>query len=266
MVNWAGKDVVDVSDRQPPPSLVEEQREATRARIRRAAMEVVARRGFDATVEEIAQSSGVSPRTIFRHYTSHDRLIFATVNDIFEACGRPAEDLGDDVDGWLESIALTIHTRNIEILGDAFWDIHSPSSKTSEVLSEVNTLRPRIPSPRGGLPDDHRLGGSRRQRRASQGSGACIRSLFLGVRHAGTHRRFQPIARPDRVPDRRTSENVLSHAVRDQQTRDEEIEAIPVRTDDSGTAVASKAVTGVDAAKEPQMPTDSELPSEGTPT
>jgi AcrR family transcriptional regulator len=104
-------------------------------------MEVVARRGFDATVDEIAQTSGVSPRTIFRHYTSHDRLILATVNDIFEACGRPAEDLGDDLDAWLESIAVTIHTRNIEILGDAFWDVHSPSSKTSEVLSGVSAVR-----------------------------------------------------------------------------------------------------------------------------
>jgi AcrR family transcriptional regulator len=126
---------------QPSLSLAEEQREATRARIRRAAMEVVARRGFDATVEEIAQSSGVSPRTIFRHYASHDRLIVATVKDIFAACGRPAQEIGDDVDAWIESMALTIHTRNVEILGDAFWDIHSPSSMTSEVLSEVNALR-----------------------------------------------------------------------------------------------------------------------------
>ncbi|MGH9207847.1 MAG: TetR/AcrR family transcriptional regulator, partial [Acidimicrobiales bacterium] len=126
------------TDGQPPPSLADEQREATRSRIRRAAMDVVALRGFDATVDEIAQLSGVSPRTIFRHYTSHDRLIVATVKDIFEACGRPAEDLGDDLGAWIESMAQTIHTRNIEILGDAFWDIHSPSSKTSEVLSEVN--------------------------------------------------------------------------------------------------------------------------------
>jgi AcrR family transcriptional regulator len=141
MTNDAEREAVDRSERQPSPSLAEEQRDITRNRIRRAAIEVVARRGFDATVLEIAQSSGVSPRTVFRHYASHDELIVATVKDIFAACGRPAEELGDDVDAWLEQMAVTIHTRNIEILGDAFWDIHSPSSRASEVLSEVNELR-----------------------------------------------------------------------------------------------------------------------------
>jgi len=108
-------------------------------------MEVVARRGFDATVEEIAQLSGVSPRTIFRHYQSHDRLIVATVKDMWEACGqRPIEGLpspSEDLDGWLEGLALTIHTRNAEIIGEAFWDIHAPNHKDSEALSEVPDLR-----------------------------------------------------------------------------------------------------------------------------
>ena len=108
-------------------------------------MEVVARRGFDATVEEIAQLSGVSPRTIFRHYKSHDQLIVATVKDMWEACGeRPIEGLpnpDDDLDGWLDGLALTIHTRNAEIIGEAFWDIHAPNQKDSEALSEVPDLR-----------------------------------------------------------------------------------------------------------------------------
>jgi AcrR family transcriptional regulator len=132
---------MDEPDRRPPQSLAEEQRDLTRSRIRRAAMKVVARRGFNATLDEVAQVSGVSPRTIFRHYGSHDRLILATVKDIFDECGRPANDLGDDVDGWLEGLALTIHTRNAEILGYAFWDTHAPHSDSSEVLSEVHTVR-----------------------------------------------------------------------------------------------------------------------------
>jgi AcrR family transcriptional regulator len=144
---------------QPPSSLVGEQQQLTRARISQAAMEVVALRGFDATVEEIAQLSGVSPRTIFRHYVSHDRLIAATVKDMFEASGRsPIEGLPrlvddldgwiqglprvvDDLDSWLERLAVTIHTRTARIFGRAFWDIHAPNSKTSEALAEVASLR-----------------------------------------------------------------------------------------------------------------------------
>jgi AcrR family transcriptional regulator len=121
-------------------------------------MEVVARRGFDATVDEIAQVSGVSPRTIFRHYESHDRLIAETVRDMFEASGRYPDvgsprdvhdldtwidslpQLVDDVDGWLEALAVTIHTRMAEVFGNAFWDIYAPPRPGSEALAQVAEL------------------------------------------------------------------------------------------------------------------------------
>ena len=135
---------MDKKQGSSPPSLAEEQQQLTRSRIRRAAMEVVARRGFDATVDEIAQLSGVSSRTIFRHYASHDQLTLATVKDMFNACGQPTEGVStptDDLDGWIEGLALTIHTRNAEILGEAFWDIHAPNRNASGALSEVDALR-----------------------------------------------------------------------------------------------------------------------------
>ena len=130
-----------------PPSLAAEQKQLTRDRIGRAAMIVVARRGFDATVEEIARESGVSPRTIFRHYATQGSLILATVKDMFEACGRRPIDglpvLEEDLDGWLEVLAVTVHTRNAEILGQAFWDLHAAHSGDSLPLAEVAALRRR---------------------------------------------------------------------------------------------------------------------------
>jgi len=127
------------------PSLTQEQHQLTRDRIREAAMEVVRLRGFDATVDEIARVSGVSPRTVFRHYASHDQLILATVKDMCEACGKkPIEGLpspSDDLDGWIEGMAVTVHTRNAEIFGEVFWDIHAPSRGARAVLSEVDALR-----------------------------------------------------------------------------------------------------------------------------
>jgi AcrR family transcriptional regulator len=126
------------------PSLAGEQTALTRSRIGRGAMEALARYGFDATVEEIAQLSGVSPRTIFRHFKTHDQLILATVKDIFEACGRPAESSAhsrDDLEVWLRELASTVHLRNAEIVGNAFWDIHIPRADPSEPLGEVERLR-----------------------------------------------------------------------------------------------------------------------------
>jgi AcrR family transcriptional regulator len=107
-------------------------------------MKVVARRGFDATVAEIAKESGVSPRTVFRYYESHDILIATTVRDMYEAFGRPIEDLAppsEGLDDWIDHLALTIHTRNAEILGDAFWDIHAPRHDPSAALSEMDAFR-----------------------------------------------------------------------------------------------------------------------------
>jgi AcrR family transcriptional regulator len=136
---------VDKTPDEIPPSLAEDQQRLTRSRIRRAAMEVVAQRGFDATVDEIAKASGVSPRTVFRHYSTHDLLIVTTVKDMYEACGRrPIEGLptpDEDLDGWIECMALTIHTRNAEILGDAFWDIHAPRLNASDALHELDGFR-----------------------------------------------------------------------------------------------------------------------------
>jgi AcrR family transcriptional regulator len=116
-------------------------------------MEVVAQRGFDAPVDEIAQRSGVSPRTIFRHYGTQDRLIATTVMEMFEACGFPARGENfdkwvtsvplprGDLDGWIEALAVTYHTRSAEILGAAFWDLHAPRSSKSAVLAEVDVMR-----------------------------------------------------------------------------------------------------------------------------
>jgi AcrR family transcriptional regulator len=108
-------------------------------------MTVVARRGFAATVDEIAKVSGVSPRTIFRHYSSHDLLIASTVRDMYEACGRrPIDGLAqptDDLEGWIDGLAITIHTRNAEIVGDAFWDIHAPRHDASWAIAELDSFR-----------------------------------------------------------------------------------------------------------------------------
>jgi AcrR family transcriptional regulator len=134
----------DQASDSPPRSLTEEQQQLTRSRIRQAAMEVVARRGFDATVDEIAQLSGVSPRTIFRHYKTQSDLIAATLQDMIEAGARPIEGLprpSDDLDGWLEGLSSVIHTRNAEIFGNVIWDLHAPSASLPAKLSEMIAAR-----------------------------------------------------------------------------------------------------------------------------
>ena len=104
-------------------------------------MQVVARHGFEATVLEIAELSGVSPRTIFRRYKSQSALIAATLQDMFEAGNRPIEGLpqpSDDLDGWLEVLTLTLHTRGVQIFGEVIWDLlHAPGAALPGAISEI---------------------------------------------------------------------------------------------------------------------------------
>ena len=104
-------------------------------------MQVVARHGFEATVAEMAELSGVSPRTIFRHYQSQSALIAATLQDMFAAGNQPIDGLprpSDDLDGWLEGLTLAIHTRNVEVFGEVIWDLlHAPKATLPADISDI---------------------------------------------------------------------------------------------------------------------------------
>jgi AcrR family transcriptional regulator len=128
------------------PTVVEEQTAFTRDRIQQGAIAALARYGFDATMDEIAELAGVSPRTVFRYFKTHDELIVSTVEAMFDACGKPAENAvhsRDDLAGWLTALAVTIHQRDAEIIGEAFWDIHNPRANAAGCLQEVDRLRRR---------------------------------------------------------------------------------------------------------------------------
>ena len=129
----------------PLPTLAQEQERVARDRIKRAARDVLARRGFDATVDEIANACGVSTRTIFRHFGSHDRLIVDVVKDMLGSWAQgPVTRLPrptDDLDGWLEGLAVTIHGLNAQFAGEAFWGIYASNCRDSPVLAELTTIR-----------------------------------------------------------------------------------------------------------------------------
>jgi AcrR family transcriptional regulator len=135
------KRVLSDTSPAPEPSLAEERSQLTRSRIRQAAMQVVAHHGFEATVLEIAELSGVSPRTIFRHYKSQSALIATTLQDMFEAGNRPIDGLprpSDDLDGWLEGLTLALHARGVQIFGEVIWDLLlAPGAALPAMISEI---------------------------------------------------------------------------------------------------------------------------------
>jgi AcrR family transcriptional regulator len=125
-------------------SLATEKRQLTEQRILRATVAAMAQRGFAATVDEIAALAGVSSRTIYRYFASHDQLIAAGIREGLTTAGQLISGLPsihDDLDGWIERIALEAHVRNATIVGAAFWDVLGPTPSTSTEIEEARALR-----------------------------------------------------------------------------------------------------------------------------
>jgi AcrR family transcriptional regulator len=110
------------------PSLREDTRSHTRERIIEGAVRAVAESGLDATVDEIAIAAGVSRRTVFRHFATHDELLVATIAEAVRIVDTsmpqpPAPD--EDIREWLHESAISVHTLLRRVVGRAFWDLYS---------------------------------------------------------------------------------------------------------------------------------------------
>lgn len=106
------------------PSLGEAQRDLARARILRAAGQVLCGRGLTATMDDVAEVAGVNRRTVFRHFATRDSLfaqaIQAGVHRYSEALPTTPED--GDLSAWLRELLLVTHRLNADN-GRVFWEI-----------------------------------------------------------------------------------------------------------------------------------------------
>jgi AcrR family transcriptional regulator len=125
-------------------SLAMEKRHLTEDRILQATMRAMAAGGFSVTVDDIAAIAGVSSRTIYRYFDTHDQLVAAGMRGMLKACESPIPGLppvDEDLDGWIDRIALASAERNVEIFGAAFWDFARPAPSDPEVIREARALR-----------------------------------------------------------------------------------------------------------------------------
>jgi AcrR family transcriptional regulator len=135
------------SSTSPRPTLREDSRNHARARIVSGAQVAVAKWGLDATVDQIADESGVSRRTVFRQFSSHAELLLATLEEIrllFEAGIPTAPSTGEDLEGWLIESTVKIHELFRSTLGRGFWDLHVDRPRISDDVTDFIAKTPQI--------------------------------------------------------------------------------------------------------------------------
>ncbi|HEX3593437.1 MAG TPA: TetR/AcrR family transcriptional regulator [Pseudonocardiaceae bacterium] len=117
------------------PSLADEQRDVARARILRAAGSVLAERGLEATVDDVAAAAGVNRRTVFRHFATRDGLFAAAIREGVRrySVHLPKPPDGDDLGAWLAELLLVTHRLNARN-GRVYWELAlRPETLTGEL-------------------------------------------------------------------------------------------------------------------------------------
>ena len=159
---------------------------------------MIARRGFDATIEEIAEASGVSPRTVFRHFPSHDLLIAEGVKEMFSELARPIEGLPDGPKiSTAGSTGCRWRSHGLDrILGRAFWDIRAPEPHNPDTMAQtLESQRLRLRWITSTAAEAWRAGGTGEPASCRR----AVRALPVGLHHPGA-RPPSSATRPSRRP------------------------------------------------------------------
>lgn len=123
-------------------SLAEEQRDHARARILRAARQVLAERGLATRVDDVAAAAGVGRRTVFRHFETRDALLAAAVTDGMRSYADhiPRPEPGTPLDEWLEQALIAVHRMNARH-GRIYWELAFAPDLDGELADVAETRR-----------------------------------------------------------------------------------------------------------------------------
>jgi AcrR family transcriptional regulator len=110
-----------------------------RGRLAKAAMDLYAERGFDATtVAEIAERAGLTERTFFRHYADKREVLFAGASELHELLVRQVDEAPAGMPA-MEVIAAAL-TR---IADEMFGESHEFASQRQAIIMANADLRER---------------------------------------------------------------------------------------------------------------------------
>jgi AcrR family transcriptional regulator len=114
-------------------------RQAAAEHVLAATRKLVGARGLDVTMDDLADASGVSRRTLFRHFDTRERLIAAAFASGMQRYGAELPDYDGDWRAWLRATCDAAHRMNASY-GPGYWELTSRADLPSE-LAEVERRR-----------------------------------------------------------------------------------------------------------------------------
>jgi len=101
--------------------------------------------GLDVTMERIAEASGVSRRTLFRHFETRERLIAAALATGMKRYGEQLPSLSGDWRTWLRATCQKTHELNASY-GPGYWEL----TTRTDLLPELAAVEQRRRDARRG--------------------------------------------------------------------------------------------------------------------
>lgn len=87
-----------------------------------ATRRLVGAEGLDVTMDQIAEASGVSRRTLFRHFETRERLVAAALDTGMKRYGEQLPALTGDWRTWLRETCTVAHQLNASY-GPGYWEL-----------------------------------------------------------------------------------------------------------------------------------------------
>lgn len=121
--------------------VAEAKRQAGIDHVLQSARRFVMANGLDATMDQLAEATGVSRRTLFRQFTSREKLLAAAFEAGMVDYRHQLPSYGGDLRGWLRDTCDAAHRMNA-VIGPGFFELTSRSDLPTD-LADVERRRRR---------------------------------------------------------------------------------------------------------------------------
>ena len=144
MNDVAARQSVDADVERALDAVLDDPKAIFRLRLLRATRQLLAERGLDISMEEIAEAANVNRRTLFRHVQSRDVLVANALTSAMDWYDRqidPTDASHLPLDVWITSIALQLMTIH-QAAGLGLWQLAAtPDRDLVPELALINVRR-----------------------------------------------------------------------------------------------------------------------------